>query len=52
MVAPGILEITTGKHLDKLEEDEKVIAIYEKDKDKAKVLVDIGDYSDSLNYIH
>ena len=50
-LAPGLLEIETNKHIDKLRRDETVLAVYELE-DTHKAIVDISTYMESVNYIH
>ncbi|KPN31390.1 hypothetical protein SY89_02135 [Halolamina pelagica] len=52
-LAPGLIELQTDKHIEELEKDGSVVAIYEKDSEGAKVIVDISEnLTDNLSYIY
>jgi len=54
-IMPGLIELTTDKHIADLEQDEDVVAIYQdfSDSDQYKVLVDMSDVMyDEKRYIH
>lgn len=52
-ILPGVIELSTDKYLDELEKSGDVIAIYEKENEKAKVLIDMSEFTDEdVKYIY
>lgn len=55
-IMPGLIELTTDKHIADLEQDEDVVAIYQEfseDSNQYKILVDMSDVMyDEKRYIH